>query len=241
MKQPPLKKIGIIGGMGPLATLDLYGWIIKLTKAHNDQDHIPTLIYSLPQIPDRTEFLLGGGKDPKPYLLAVARQLEAVGANLIAIPCNTAHVFVEFLQKSLKKAQVIDMIDETRKWIETNFDKTQNKPKIGLLATTGTIETGLYQNYFRGFRLITPNKKIQEKFVMETIYGKHGIKSSHLNNKNRQSLLKAATHLQKSGATLVILGCTEIALALKSKKGEGITFINPTKILAKTLVERAKS
>src|SRR3989344_7801451 len=101
MKSPLSKTIGIIGGVGPEATLDLYRWIIKLTPAKKDQDHIPTLIYSLPQIPDRTQALLYGGEDPLPYLVKAAKVLKRGGADFLIIPCNTAHAFIDQLQKQV--------------------------------------------------------------------------------------------------------------------------------------------
>lgn len=229
------KTIGIIGGMGPMATLDLYEWIIALTPAQKDQDHLPILINNSPQTPDRTGFILGQGEDPRPNLLSSARLLEESGADILAIPCNTAHAFVEEIEQGLTTAKVINMLEETKQHIQERF---YNKEiKIGLLATTGTIQTNLYQKNFEKYPIIVPDQDMQ-KIVMESIYGNKGIKSGYKNN-SRKLLKQVVEHLYKKGANVIILGCTEISLVFRNERNNGVVYINPVKILAQSLVERS--
>lgn len=237
MDNGKLKTIGIIGGMGPMATGDLFDWITKLTRANTDQDHLAVLIHSVPQIPDRTDFILGKGKDPRPQLLETAKQLEEDGAELLAMPCNTAHAFCEDLQSSLRKAQIINMISETKNYLDETFQG--RKPKIGLLATTGTIKTNLYQSRFQDYEIIIPDNDVQETLVMEAIYGKRGIKSGYTKDA-RLLLRKSIKHLHQKGAEVIIFGCTEISFTLRNERNNGVKFINPIKILAKALIEKGR-
>ena len=227
------KKIGIIGGLGPMATKDLFEWIIELTPAKIDQEHLPVIINNIPQIPDRTKYLLGEGVNPLPNLIKTALELEKMGAEIIAIPCNTAHVFLDEIQKKLKKARLVDMIFETKKFISSL--QLDPDTKIGLLATTGTVKTNLYQSYFPKHQLITSTDEIQIRCVMEAIYGAKGIKAGYLTKRNEKLLTEALDSLVKNGADIIILGCTEISLALRKKSNKEKNLINPIKILAKEL------
>lgn len=237
MKSNYLKKIGILGGMGPLATRDLYDWIIQLTPAKSDQDHLPVVINSAPQIPDRTDYILGKGEDPKPQLLQAAKQLEKMGVDLMAIPCNTSHIFLDFLKVNLPNIEFVDMIKETKNYINQLFQS--KKPKIGLLATDGTIKTKLYHRYFREYKLVTPSKTIQMNMVMEAIYGHKGIKRGYV-KPARFLIREAIRHLKNRGAKIIILGCTEISAVLRNEKNNGIVYINPAKILAQTLIKKVQ-
>lgn len=232
------KTVGVIGGMGPLATLDLYNWIIKLTPVDKDQDHIPVIINSNPKIPDRTQYILGEGPNPKNDLLKSARQLESMGAQLLAMPCNTAHYFCSDIQKELNSSQLVNMIEETKKYIDKNFTTTKGKPVIGLLATTGTIKTNLYQEHFKGYNFVVPSQTDQE-LVQDSIYGKRGIKKGYL-KEARKTLREVAHLLNQKGARIVILGCTEISVALRNEKNNGVIYVNPVRILAESLVERSR-
>lgn len=237
MKSNYSKKIGILGGMGPLATRDLYDWIIQLTPVKSDQDHLPIAINSVPQIPDRTDYILGKGEDPKPQLLQAAKQLEKMGVDLIAIPCNTSHIFLDFLKINLPEIEFVDMIKETKNYINLLFQS--KKPKIGLLATDGTIKTKLYHQYFGEYKLITPTKTIQMKLVLKAIYGHKGVKRGYV-KPARLLLRQAIQHLKNRGAEIIILGCTEISTVLRNEKNNGIVYINPIKILAQTLIKKGQ-
>lgn len=230
------KIIGILGGLGPAATVDIFDKIVKNTPASKDQDHIKVIIENNPQIPDRTAALRGSGEDPGVSMLASAEKLQDAGADFIIVPCNTAHVFLESVRKHIK-IPAISMIEETAKYISKNFPGVK---KAGLLATSGTVGSSVYRKPLNdeGIELLVPSSESQEKLVMEAIYGKEGIKAGHKTGQPRDFLMKAAEELVKEGAEVIILGCTEIPLALKN--GDMPTpFVDPTEILAKAAIDCA--
>lgn len=153
----PERVIGILGGMGPLATADLFRRIVERTPARRDQDHPRIIIYNNPKIPDRTAFILGNGPDPRPELIASAKKLESWGADFIIMPCNTAHFFAETIQRAIN-IPLVSMIEETAKKIES-----MGLRKVGLLATDGTIKGMVYHRALlkRGIHIAVPNKKDQ--------------------------------------------------------------------------------
>lgn len=229
-------KIGILGGVGPEATADLFKKIIRVTPAKKDQDHIETIIISNPNIPDRTCAILENGEDPIPEMLKTAKTLEAIGASCILIPCNTAHYFYNQLQEQLS-IPIINMVHETAKFIKVNYPDVR---RVGLLATTGTIQSKIYAFELAKYdiEVIVPEKDIQENFVMESIYGTRGIKAGF--KKKPRTLLKyAALHLQEKGAEVIIQGCTEIPLVL-TKSHCDQPHVDPTRILAMRAVDLVK-
>ncbi|OGV49432.1 MAG: hypothetical protein A2X49_13235 [Lentisphaerae bacterium GWF2_52_8] len=228
--------VGILGGLGPAATVDLFDKIVKHTPANRDQDHIRIIIENNPQIPDRTAALHGKGEDPSIALLASAEKLKGAGADFIIVPCNTAHVFLRTVQEHIK-LPILSMIEETARYIIKNHPSVK---KVGLLATSGTVESKVYENALvqNGIELLVPAADSQEKLVMEAIYGKGGIKAGHKSGPPREQLLTAVGELMENGAQLIILGCTEIPLALKN--GDlGIPFVDPTEILACAAVKHS--
>lgn len=236
MMDKHFKTIGIIGGIGSEATLDLYRWIIKLTPAARDQDHIPTLIYSLPQIPDRTQALLYGGDDPLPLMIHTGQTLEKAGADFILIPCNTAHAYQMELQSHLS-IPIISMIESTAQHVQ----ETIGGGPIGLLATTGTVRTEIYGSVFRtaGIELVLPTTEDQEALVMEAVYGACGVKAGYTTGRSTELLLEAGQKLIDRGARALIMGCTEIPLAL-DQQTLNVPLINPTQILAQAAVDAAR-
>ena len=131
--------IGILGGMGPLATADLYTKIIRATPATRDQEHLHVIIDADPTVPDRSAFLRGLGPDPMPKLTAGAERLERIGAAFIAIPCNTAHAFLPALRGRVG-IPILDMVAETAVRVRRDHPSAR---RVGILATQGTIESGL--------------------------------------------------------------------------------------------------
>ena len=237
MKQQ-FKKIGIVGGMGPLATLNLYEQIVQLTPASKDQDHLPVVINITPQIPDRSDYILGRGENPKEALIISATELKKAGAQILAIPCNTAHFFITDIKQSLPSCEIVDMIFETKEYLEKKLSLKNKKPLIGLLATEGTIKSKLYQKYFKGYKFVFLNKGDQAKLVNTAIYGKKGIKNGYTKN-NRKLLRNACKLLQRQGAELIILGCTEISMVMSKEKNNGVRYLNPIKILAISLINKS--
>jgi len=205
----PEKIIGILGGMGPEATIDLFYKIIKFTPAEKDQDHLRIIIDNNPKIPDRTAAILGKGEDPLPALQGSARNLEKAGADFIIIPCNTAHYFLTSIQKSVK-IPILNMIEETAK--ET-WKKISPIQKVGLLASIGIYKTKIYHQHFKKFniKVISPEEKDKEK-VMKIIYA---VKAGNLSEEVKKNIISIAQKLIDKGAEAIVTGCTEIPLILK--------------------------
>jgi len=229
----PEKIIGILGGMGPEATIDLFYKIIKFTPAEKDQDHLRIIIDNNPKIPDRTAAILGKGEDPLPALQETAQNLEKAGADFIVIPCNTAHYFLSSIQESVN-IPVLNMIEETAK--ETKKRISQIK-KVGLLASIGVYKSEIYHQHFKKFNIevISPQEKDKEE-IMKVIYT---IKAGDLSKGVKKNVLKIAQKLIDKGAEAIIAGCTEIPLILK--EGDvSVPLIDPTQILARIAVQKAR-
>ncbi|SET27178.1 aspartate racemase [Natronincola peptidivorans] len=230
------KTIGILGGMGPEATSDVFRRIIRFTKVKTDSEHIRVIIDSNPKIPDRTRAILGNGISPIDEMVATARKIQTAGADFLIIPCMTAHYFVEELEKSID-IPIINALKETNKYIDSQYPSMK---KIGLLATTGTITTGLFQKALKNKIVIIPEKKEQENLVMDTIYGINGIKAGNTSVEVVEKFIKVVEKLQEEGVEGIIAGCTEVGLVLSSKDID-IPLIDPLTVLAKTAVVLAKN
>lgn len=235
MKRP---KIGIIGGVGPLATVDFMDKIIRSTPAKKDQDHLKMVVEHNPQIPDRTAHLLEGGEDPFILLLTCAKNLEAYGADFIVIPCNTAHAYVDRMQEHLQ-IPIVGMIDAVVQQIDKCHPGIRT---LGLMATSGTISTGIYHRAFENtdIDLICPDEPHQQ-LLMDTIYGEEGIKAGFTRGKPEEYVLEAAASLVRRGAQALILGCTELPLVLAENEallieGREVAILDPTSILARKCV-----
>jgi aspartate racemase len=278
------KTIGIIGGMGPEATADLFNKILNLTPAEQDSDHIHILIDDNPMIPSRVNAIMHGGESPIPELTKMAKSLERSGANFLIMPCNTASYYIEDIRKSVN-IPVISIIEETSKYI---VNKHYDHKTIGLLGTEMTVRLGLYQkelinnkinvvchdhhcdivthleNKIKEYRrfvgldvdkhfkvkistiwdrnsvlgVLSPYFASMKNLVMQAIYGKEGIKAGK-KELPRKLLIQAIKELEKGGAKIVILGCTELPLALTEKKIGNVLLIDPTEILAKSAIELA--
>jgi len=232
MDSPQHKIVGILGGMGPEATIDLFAKIVHSTPASRDQDHLRIIIDNNPRIPDRQEAILEGGPSPVPHLIETARNLEAVGADFIVMPCNTAHYWIEEIRKAVR-IPVIDMIKETAEEVARLYPSSRT---VGLLAATGTVRSGLYQRRLLdvGIRMVSPSDDDQAA-LMRVIYA---VKSGN-SSKSSAAAIEIGQRLVAAGAEAVIAGCTEIPLIL----GAGdlsIPIIDATEVLAKRAVEIAQ-
>ncbi len=205
------KIIGIIGGMGPEATVDFYLKIIKATKVKKDQDHFRVIIDSNVKIPDRTEAILGIGENPVKAIVQTAKNLERLGVEISCMPCMTAHYFIEEVQKEVNHP-ILNVFIELRNHIMSHYP---NATKIGVLATSGTIKAGLFEKYLTNNKIIYPSPFTQKEKVMKAIYGESGIKSGVIEGEPLQLLKEAAFEIIDQGAELIISGCTEIGLVLK--------------------------
>ena len=230
------KVVGVLGGMGPRSTADFLLAIIEATPAKKDQEHLHIIIDSNPNIADRNLALLGKSRSILPELQKAIHNLERAGAELITIPCNTAHHYYQELQKSTS-IPIINMIAETVEYTRRNFPDAK---KIGLLATTGTVKAGIYHQAVKGtgLEIIVPDEVMQKR-IMNAIYGAGGIKAGQVQGKPRQILLSAALALRAQGAEAIVIGCTEISLVLN--QGDlPVPLIDPLPILAGVVVERAR-
>jgi aspartate racemase len=224
--------IGILGGMGPEATADLFLEITRLTPARKDQDHIPVLIFSNSRIPDRTRAILGAGEDPLPALVETAKVLEAGGAGILAMPCNAAHHYVSMIQERIG-IPILNMIEET---CHTLKRENSDIRSVGLLAATGTIRSGVYDVVCARERmeLLVPDDIEQER-VHAAIFE---VKAGSHSDSTRECFESAGASLVQKGAQAVILGCTEIPLAFNPGKVNYLS-VNPTRILAQAAVDWA--
>lgn len=195
------KTVGILGGMGPAATAEFFRRVVAATPATIDQDHLHIVIDNDPRVPDRTRAILHGGQTPVPALVRMARRLEAAGAEVIAMPCNTAHAYIGALRDAVS-VPFLDMIEET---VLRLGERT-----VGLLATSGTIQTGIYHRTCsaRGVELLTPQGTAQETVVRAI----EAIKASHALDEVETAIAAVASDLRQRGANAVIAGCTELSL-----------------------------
>jgi aspartate racemase len=227
------KMIGVLGGMGPAATADLYQKIIRATPAKADQDHLKVLIFSNPQVPDRTAAIRGEGPDPLPVLVASAEVLIQGGADLIVMPCVTAHHYYASLQQAVS-VPILHLIGETATAVAGEHPGLR---RLGLLATTGTLQARLFEPYFepRGITILTPEPGVQASAVMEAIYA---VKHGEPLERARRLIREAAAHLCARGAEALLAGCTEVPLILHDGD-QGVPVIDPTWILAQAAVRCA--
>ncbi|MET3190639.1 UNVERIFIED_ORG: aspartate racemase [Burkholderia sp. 1595] len=238
---PPFK-IGVVGGVGPAATVDFLAKLVASTPATRDQEHIKVVVEQNPQIPDRTAHLLGlSDADPSVAIYAACLSVLRCGASIIVMPCNTAHAYVEQLQARLR-IRIVNMLDETISHIVHQYGRDI---PVGLLATSGTIESAVYAKAAakQGLTLIAPDSTHQAR-VMRAIYGERGIKAGFVAGDCWDDLLSAVLFLERAGAAVLILGCTELPLLLKHNPqfpiGNGhVALVDPTLVLAQRCVELA--
>lgn len=209
---PSPHTIGILGGMGSAATVDLFDRIVRATPARRDQEHIPILIVNDPAIPDRTQAILHGGEDPTPRMQAGIDKLAAMGATFAVIPCNTAHYYLPALSAAAS-IPLLDMIGETVAALRRDCSAVE---RVGVLATSGTLAVGLYQVALRavGLTPAQPTPAAIEQ-MMDAIYGPRGIKTAGVTEYAIDNLRAVGQTLIAQGAQALILGCTEIPLALR--------------------------
>ena len=222
-----MKKLGVIGGLGPMATAYFLQLLVQMTEARTDQEHIEVLLHSKPQIPDRTRFILGQSReDPLPQMVEIGRELAGQGAELIAVPCVTAHYFQKKLEDSIG-IPVVDTIRETALSL-----KAAGVTKAGILATDGTIESGLFQRAFagEGISAMLPDRAGQQA-VMQIIY--QNVKAGQ--PVDSAAFWRVAEGLFGQGAQAVLLACTELSL-VKRDFGLGEGFLDVMEVLARKAV-----
>ncbi|WP_431224295.1 aspartate/glutamate racemase family protein [Serratia sp. L9] len=220
--------IGILGGMGPAATVDAMTKIIRNTNASKDQEHIPIIALSIPDIPDRSACILNHEQSPLNKLIQYTKLIENAGAQCLIIPCNTAHYWFEEL-KAVTKMEMISIIDATLSVLVHNQVK-----KVGLLATDATISSQLYNNRLLDNKIacVLPTKEEQSS-VMKSIYEyKAG------NIELAKELIDGVHNaLLNRGVEVIIMGCTELPLILSDKvSANPDKYIDTTEELVKSAI-----
>ena len=243
-QQEPI--IGVLGGMGPYAGLDLVRKIFDETQAHTDQEHLPVALLSYShRILDRSAYLFGEiTENPAHAIAEVARRLDGLGATVAGLPCNSAHAPAIFdavnaqLRASGHRIRLLHMIDEAARYAR---EAAHGIRRIGALSTLALYRLGLYPQALEaaGFEAIVPDESVQADLVNRAIYDPvYGIKaqSNPVTETARRHVLDAIEHLRKNGAEAVILGCTELPLAVHETTLDGTLLIDPTRALARALI-----
>ncbi|QKE83581.1 amino acid racemase [Arthrobacter sp. NEB 688] len=196
---------GVLGGLGPAATVHFLRRVVELTDAHRDQDHVDLLVWQHGSIPDRTGFLRGENESPEPALVADVQALERAGATFVAVPCNTAIVWVEQMRAAVG-IEVLDTVDET---VAAAREAVPGLRRLGVLATDGTLSAGTYARSAEraGIELVLPDPEHQRE-TMSVIYD--GVKAGNPVPRSRFDAL--VEHLRAQGAEAVALGCTELSV-----------------------------
>lgn len=224
-----MQKLGIIGGMGPLATARLYSLIVECTQAAADQEHFPKVILDYPQIPDRTAYLCAspGAQDFLPTLVVMAHELESLGCTVLAMPCNTAHARYAELSQSLTSATLLNMIA-----IASQACKERRLERVGLFATRGTLKVGLYQDALKALNIavVVPPEPVQAN--IDALIYSYVKKGRQPHPSYLQELLAV---MQAEGCDGILLGCTELSTIVWPRVSS-LTFVDPLTELAASCV-----
>jgi aspartate racemase len=229
------KVIGILGGMGPEATLDCYSRIISSTPAKTDQEHLRVIIDSNPKVPDRTAAIIAEGESPVPVLVAGCRALQKAGADFIIIPCVSAHFFLDEIQQQIE-LPILSIFDVVSEAITSEHPLIKT---VGLMGTTGTINAGLFQKRLAvdGIQTIVADESHQSN-VMAAIYDIKNSQPARSRAQIASDLAAAADGLISKGAQGIIAGCTEIPLALKQEH-LSVPYFDSLTLLARAAIVKA--
>ena len=226
------KIIGILGGMGPEASAYYYTQIVKRTKVSKDQDHFHVIVESNPKIPDRTKAILGIGESPLPELIKSIERLNRMKVDQAFITCITSHHFYPDLVKNAQ-FELVNALE----CLNAQLHKDGIK-RVGLLATTGTIKSQLFNQYLKDIEVIVPSESDQTNYVMNAIYHPEtGIKSGHVEGYPVTQLIHAGQSLIENGAEVLIGGCTEISMVLK-KEMFSVGLYDPMIVTIDTLINQ---
>jgi aspartate racemase len=226
------KILGIIGGMGPEATIDLMQRIINNTPAQDDIDHIHCLVDNNPKIPSRMKAILtGDGENPGPCMAEMARRLEKWGADFLVIPCNTAHHYYSFVSEAVS-IPVINLIELVAEKVITD---NPGITEIGILGSTTIIKTELYKNAFskRGVNVVYPDDQMQDK-LFQVI---KNVKSGNTNKEVCRGFSEICKHMEQKNVKLAVLGCTELGIISESAP---IPTLDAAELLAQEIVAVVK-
>lgn len=222
-----MKTLGVIGGLGPMASAYFIQLLTQMSDAQTDQDHMDILMYSRPSIPDRTKYIIGeSNENPVTDMVMAGKKLKEMGADILAIPCVTAHYFHEKLENGIG-VPVIHAVKETVACLAE-----KKVTRVGILATDGTIQSELFQNAFKkcGILPVLPEAE-RQKQVMEIIY--HQIKAGK--NVDMECFLKISKEMFEHGAQVILLACTELSL-LKRDYDLPAGYLDVMEVLARKAV-----
>lgn len=241
--------IGIVGGVGPQAGIDLHSKIIKHTNSGGaDQGHLRVCHLSFADIiADRTEFLANPDalENPAKGVCVVVEKLHDIGVDVVGIPCNTMHVpnIIDPIKEVIQTFGIdfVDMVEEVASYLNGFTSKIK---RVGVLSTKGTYDSNMYPERLspKGYSVLLPDEKIQVECVQDAIYNReYGIKacSSEIDSRACAGIMRGFKDLQIKGAQAVILGCSEIPLVIKEDMVDGVHIIDSTDILARALVRVA--
>ena len=232
-----IKRLGVLGGMGPAASAEFMIRLVAQTPAKRDQDHIPTILWSDTSVPDRSTSMRNGDDKPLPYLLAGIQGLVLAGCNLIVIPCNTAHLWFKEMEKQASwNAKIVHIVDSVADALR---DVNVVNSKIGVMGTQATVELGLYQYRLNklGWDCIVPTKLEMDTLVQPAI---DLIKANQI--ETAHSMLMTVIHsLIGRGAKAVVLGCTEIPLSVREDRLQDTPIINSIDSLVKSAIKEFKN
>lgn len=229
MPDKPL--LGVLGGMGPLATVDFLKKLIDETPAAGDQDHVPVVVYSVPQIPDRPSAILENAESPLPHMLEGVRALKRAGATAIAIACNTAHYWYDAL--AAEGVPILHIADAS---CDDLLAHAPHAKRVGLIATKGTVAAKFFQERLgaRGIECILSSEAEQDELVLPSIIAvkQHRLEDAH------QLAIRACERLRERGAAAIVLGCTEMPVAVEHVPHPvRAVCVDPTRALAKACVK----
>ncbi|MDT0631260.1 amino acid racemase [Rubrivirga sp. S365] len=240
------RPIGVVGGVGPRAGLDLVQKVLAATRAERDQDHLPLTLLSHPhRIPDRTAFLLGHDtENPGEAIADLASALVDGGAEVVGVPCHTAHaaaVFDVVRERVAGRCTLVDMVEEVGREITERFPRAR---RVGVLSTTGTMAAGVYPDRLGplGLEVLQLPPALQQTTVQPAIYDPtYGLKSvsDPVSARAAGGLQSGLDHLLRGGAEVVVLACTEIPLALREPTVGGVPLLDATAVLARALVRES--
>ncbi|MCB4823928.1 cysteate racemase [Roseicella aerolata] len=229
------KVLGVLGGMGPLASAQFMVRLTLLTPAERDQEHIPTVLWSDPRVPDRTAARLGGGEDPLPALLRGLRGLEAAGCGAVAIPCNTAHGWFAPMQTATR-LPILHIVEAAA----ADLRRQGVAPgPIGVMGTAATLAMGLYQEGLAGagWDCLVPTSVEMARLVTPAIAE---VKANRV-TEAYAPLAEAARALAARGARAVVLGCTEIPLGIAAGPALPFPVVDTIDALARAAIGWARA
>jgi aspartate racemase len=208
VEQIVTKTIGVLGGMGPEATLDFFAKVLAHERAERDQEHLRLLIDNNPAVPNRNEAVAGTGPSPAPVLAEMARGLERAGAEFLVMACNAAHAF----QREVEAAVAIPFLSIIEVTAEAALERVPGVRAVGVLGSSGCLDAGLYQTAFsrRGVTAPVPEGEARARFMTLLYRIKGGDKGEAV----RRGMLELADGLAQAGAEAIVAGCTEVPLVL---------------------------